>query len=175
MRKLIILAIFAIPMILVAQTNYVLRSGTVSQGGGVSSSSQYRLTGITGITAAGKSHNSNYNLQSGMPYQAILVSIHEGPSPGQPLKFQFLPPYPSPMINRVNISFVLPQRSNVELSIYDISGRKVWTLRKSFSSGQHRVVWQGVDNYGQRLSSGLYVLKFRAADHLVTQKLIILR
>ncbi len=173
MRKLVILAIFAIPMTLVAQTNYVLRSGTISQGGGTSTSSQYRLTGITGITTVGKSHNSNYNLQSGMPYQAILVSIHEGP--GQPLKFQFLPPYPSPMINRVNISFVLPQKSNVELSIYEISGRKVWTLRKSFSSGRHGVVWHGVDNYGHRLSSGLYILKFRAAGHLLTQKLIILR
>ena len=94
MRKLVILSIFAFPIITLAQTNYVLRSGMVSQGGGVSSSSQYRLTGITGITTAGKSHSSSYKLQSGMPYQAILVSIHEGQSPGQPLKFQFLPPYP---------------------------------------------------------------------------------
>ena len=173
MRKLVIFSIFAFPIITLAQTNYVLRSGTVSQGGGVSSSSQYRLTGITGITTVGKSHNSNYKLQSGMPYQAISVSIHEGP--GEPLRFQFFTPYPIPMRNRVTISFVLPEESDVELSVYDISGRRVWTLRKSFSSGRHRVVWQGVDNYGQRLSSGLYILKFRAAGHLVTEKLIILR
>ena len=175
MRELIILAIFAIPMTLVAQTNYVLRSGTVSQGGGVSSSSQYRLMGITGITAGGKSGNESYNLQGGMPYQAILFSIREDSLPGRPLSFQFFPPYPNPMSRRVTISFVLPKKSNVVLSVYDISGREVWRMEETLASGSHSVEWHGVDRYGHRLASGLYILRFEAGSHLVTQKLLILR
>ncbi|RKZ00801.1 MAG: hypothetical protein DRQ10_03395 [Candidatus Hydrothermota bacterium] len=175
MKKVAFLALLLIPISLLSQTSYRILSGTTSQGGGFSSSSQYRLIGITGVTAVGNSYNSGYKLHSGMPYQAILFGIQENPFPERPLSFRFFPPYPNPMHERVAIAFVLPQRSDVELDVYDISGRRVWTCRKPFPSGRHVIKWRGIDNYGRKLANGLYILRFKTADHLVTHKLLILR
>ena len=172
MKKLIFLIL---PLALSAQSQYRLASGTTSSAGGTASSSSYTLTSITGITATGSSHNSSYNLQSGMPYQLVLFGIEENPNPTLPLSFQFFPLSPNPMRNSVSITFALPENARVRIEVYDVSGRMVWHSDEVYSPGRHSVRWLGTDVNGNRVRSGLYIVRFEGAGRVISRKLLLVR
>ncbi|MCK5052542.1 MAG: T9SS type A sorting domain-containing protein [Candidatus Cloacimonetes bacterium] len=76
-----------------------------------------------------------------------------------PLKFQFCN-YPNPFNPTTTISFSVPEKSKVDLSIYNIKGQKIKSLvRESVESGKHSVIWNGVDSFGNSVSSGVYLYK----------------
>jgi len=68
--------------------------------------------------------------------------------------------YPNPFNPSTTISFSISNDSNVELSIYNIKGQRVKTLvNNDFDRGNHSVVWNGIDDSGKAVSSGLYLYK----------------
>ena len=73
--------------------------------------------------------------------------------------------YPNPAVPPTTLAFEVATPSEVTLTLYDVLGRKVRTLvtgRKN--AGTHTVVWDGVDQAGQRVASGLYVARFTARN-----------
>lgn len=79
--------------------------------------------------------------------------------------------YPNPFNPVTTISFVLPQNELVELKIYDLNGREIMTLVKSFKlEGYHSVK---VD--GSALTSGVYFYKIQAAEFEATGKMILIK
>ncbi|MEO0083725.1 MAG: SBBP repeat-containing protein, partial [candidate division WOR-3 bacterium] len=84
--------------------------------------------------------------------------------------------YPNPMRNCARINYYLTTINNVHLSIFDISGREV----KNFSigkktSGKYAIVWDGTDEHGQKLNSGIYFLILNTDSGQITQKIQIIR
>lgn len=74
------------------------------------------------------------------------------------------------------ISFALPKDSKVELSVYNIKGQKVKTLlREAFESGNHSIIWNGDDDSGNSVSSGIYFYKLKAGDFQKVKKMILLK
>lgn len=70
--------------------------------------------------------------------------------------------YPNPFNPTTTISFSIPDDSKIELSVFNIKGQKVRSLVKdSFESGTHSVVWDGVDDLGKSVSSGVYFYKLK--------------
>jgi len=68
--------------------------------------------------------------------------------------------YPNPFNPETTISFYIKQNSKIELEIFNIKGQKVKTLINDYrQSGYHAIPWNGDDNYGNRVSSGLYFYK----------------
>ena len=68
--------------------------------------------------------------------------------------------YPNPFNPTTTISFSIPEESKVDLSIYNIKGQRVKSLvKESFESGNHSVVWNGVDDSGKSVGSGVYFYK----------------
>jgi hypothetical protein len=68
--------------------------------------------------------------------------------------------YPNPFNPRTTILFSLRNRSNVELSIYNIKGQKIKSIiHNELSKGKHSVVWNGDDESGNSVSSGIYYYK----------------
>ena len=68
--------------------------------------------------------------------------------------------YPNPFNPTTIISFSLQNISNVELSIYNIKGQRVKTLAKNhFDKGNHSIIWNGDDESGKPISSGVYLYK----------------
>jgi flagellar hook assembly protein FlgD len=69
--------------------------------------------------------------------------------------------------------------SPVELKLYDVRGRLVKTLMSAGSDmvqpGIHTVRWDGKDNYGNQLASGVYFSKLKACGRTATRKLVMLR
>lgn len=83
---------------------------------------------------------------------------------------------PNPVHLNGVISYVIPEKSEIELSVFDISGRKVSTLFNGVqNSGVHRLKWNGKDNDGKRLASGVYFIRLKMSDRVDTEKALIVR
>lgn len=79
--------------------------------------------------------------------------------------------YPNPFNPTTTIAFDLPQRSFVEMKIYDISGRKVQTvISQNLEAGSHQAVWDGRDQAGNQVASGVYLYRIRAVPSASTQQ-----
>jgi flagellar hook assembly protein FlgD len=64
----------------------------------------------------------------------------------------------------------------VELSIYDITGGKIRTLvNRQMPAGFHQVVWQGRDDSGSSVASGVYLYRIRAGQFQQSRKMVLLR
>ncbi len=73
--------------------------------------------------------------------------------------------YPNPFNPTTKINFSLKADSKVSLSIYNVRGQKVKTLVKNnMPAGWHSIVWNGRDDNGKSVSSGIYFSRFDAAD-----------
>jgi streptogramin lyase len=69
--------------------------------------------------------------------------------------------YPNPFNPSTTLSFTLDKGGRVTLEVYNITGQKVRTLAADeyFSAGSHDIVWDGCDDAGKRVSSGVYLAR----------------
>ncbi|NQV30547.1 MAG: T9SS type A sorting domain-containing protein, partial [Candidatus Marinimicrobia bacterium] len=90
--------------------------------------------------------------------------------------FKLYQNYPNPFNPVTTIRYELPIRSEVELKIYDISGRLVTTLvSESQGSGYHEVEWGGLNSEGIALGTGLYLARIDAGTSSAVIKMIYLK
>jgi len=83
---------------------------------------------------------------------------------------------PNPFNPRTMIRFSLDAEAPARLIVYDVKGRVLRTLvdeRKS--AGSHSVVWDGRDDAGHRLTSGVYLYRLESGERMVTRKLMLLQ
>jgi hypothetical protein len=86
------------------------------------------------------------------------------------------PNHPNPFVRSTAISFVLPERGAVELSIYDVRGRLVRSVTRGTSdAGLHAVVWDGRDERGGLAGSGVYFYRLRVGERSLTRVMTLLR
>ena len=84
--------------------------------------------------------------------------------------------YPNPFNPSTNIQFELPHLSKVNLVIFDLLGRKVKTLiNKSVTPGKYQVQWDGKNESGILVSSGIYILHFHAGTFEKNRRIILLK
>lgn len=86
--------------------------------------------------------------------------------------------YPNPFNPSTTISFDLVEENsnNVELVIYNMKGQKVKQLLNSqLPAGKHSIVWNGDDDSGNPVSSGMYLYKMRSGIYTSTKKMILLK
>lgn len=94
-----------------------------------------------------------------------------------PEAFQLLPNFPNPFNPATTLRFALPREARVSLKIYNLLGESVRTLmdQERRSAGYHAVVWDGRDDVGTAVASGLYVVQFRAEGVVRTRKILLLK
>jgi hypothetical protein len=84
--------------------------------------------------------------------------------------------YPNPFNPETQLEFFLPRDCYVELSIYDILGRKVTTLvNQDLSAGLKLISWDGRDENGREVASGIYFYMIKAGTFSDTKKLVLLK
>jgi hypothetical protein len=84
--------------------------------------------------------------------------------------------YPNPFNASVAIRYSLPTESDVNLAIYDIRGREVKTIYKEGDSpGENYVLWDGTDNSGDKVSSGVYLYRLTAGEYEATSRMTLLK
>lgn len=81
--------------------------------------------------------------------------------------------HPNPFTTETTLRFELAKSASVRLAIYDLSGRKVRTLvETTMNPGPHSLLWDGRDDRGRAVSSGLYFSRARVDDRVVTRKIM---
>ena len=84
--------------------------------------------------------------------------------------------YPNPFNMKTNIVFRLEREHHVSLKIIDSSGRLIRIIINQYlGAGEHRIIWDGTDQAGIPVNSGVYHLVLSARDRLITRKLIMLK
>lgn len=101
------------------------------------------------------------------------VAIDERPLPDE---FALEQNYPNPFNPSTAIIFNLPNRTNVELSVYSITGAKVSTLIDGvLDAGTHRIKFDGRDIAGNQLAAGIYFYRLAAGDKSYSRKMVMLK
>jgi hypothetical protein len=86
-------------------------------------------------------------------------------------RFELQPAFPNPFNPSTTISFSLPRTGDVKISVYDIGGRLVHTLREGrLEAGEHSVEFDG-----RALPSGIYFARMVAGEFVKVQKMILLK
>jgi hypothetical protein len=100
------------------------------------------------------------------------------PSPGKmlPQDAHLIQNVPNPFNALTVISYSLTRPCAVTIHIYDATGRLVRTLLKDQHSpaGQHRITWDGRDDWGRRVSSGIYLCRMQAGSTRQSTKMVLL-
>lgn len=98
------------------------------------------------------------------------------PLTNTPGEFALKQNYPNPFNPLTTIAYQLPASSNVVLKIYSLSGQQVKALVNGRqSAGLQQVVWDGRDDNGYQVASGIYLYRLRAGDLIQTKKMTLLR
>lgn len=83
---------------------------------------------------------------------------------------------PNPFSRETQVSYAVPRLTRVGLSVHDIAGRKVRTLVDGeVEPGHHRVSWDGRDQEGRRVISGIYYVKMTTPEFERTTAMTMLR
>jgi hypothetical protein len=84
---------------------------------------------------------------------------------------------PNPFASRTAIEFsVAGEKARVGLSIFDLAGRRVRTLvNGEMPGGRHEAIWNGLNDRGRRVASGVYFYRLDGDDRTFTKKLVLLR
>ena len=84
--------------------------------------------------------------------------------------------YPNPFNHRTVINYRLPSRSNEELMIYNIAGQRVRKLvSQNQNAGFHSINWDGTNDLGQSVSSGIYFYRFTSERTTGLNKMILMK
>jgi len=84
--------------------------------------------------------------------------------------------YPNPFNPVTTITFSIPEPAQVRLAVYDVAGRLVRTLvDEKRRANYYRIQWDGTDNHGQRVASGVYFYKIVAGTRSLTRKMLLLK
>ncbi|MBN2070296.1 MAG: T9SS type A sorting domain-containing protein [Candidatus Krumholzibacteriota bacterium] len=84
--------------------------------------------------------------------------------------------YPNPFNPVTNISFTLRRPSNISLKIFDLSGAHIVTLARGyFQAGTFTRRWNGMNDHGEKVSSGLYFYRLSTDGIDMTRKMVLLR
>ncbi len=97
-------------------------------------------------------------------------------NPPQPAGFFLAQNYPNPFNATTQIQFRLIRSSQVTLDIYNLLGQKVRTMvDEPFSAGEHKIVWNGRDDSGDEVASGVYFYRLKTNLGIVSRKMIMLK
>lgn len=93
-----------------------------------------------------------------------------------PIKFRVEQNYPNPFNPSTNISFTIGEDNFVTVKIYNLLGEEVRTLvSKELTKGSHLLKWNGIDNDGKAVATGIYLYKVKSGENLSVRKMMLLK
>jgi len=81
-------------------------------------------------------------------------------------------PSPNPSSRAVSFALDLPQASAVDLSVYDMQGRRVYTESHSLPAGRSSVSWSGLDASRQRVGTGMYFVRAQVGSVVMVRRVV---
>jgi hypothetical protein len=109
-------------------------------------------------------------------YTSGPTSIEDSPGEEKLRDFQLKQNYPNPFNPETVIEYVLPENSEVNISVYNILGRHIKTLIDEYqTTGYKRVTWDGKDQARREVSSGVYFYRLKTNTIVEVKKMLLLR
>ena len=104
------------------------------------------------------------------------TGVASSPHAQTPRQFVLENNYPNPFNPETKIGYYLPHTSKVTIEVYNTMGQKVRTLvNRTLPQGHHNVTWDGTDDSGQLVSSGIYFYSLKAGDVRITKRMTLLK
>jgi len=104
------------------------------------------------------------------------IKVGKNESSELPKQFALLQNYPNPFNPETNIKYQLPESEHVLICVYNMLGQKIRTLvDEKKSAGFYQILWNGEDDSGKRVSSGLYLYKIHAGNYLNIKKMAMMK
>ncbi|RIK76763.1 hypothetical protein DCC62_10975 [candidate division KSB1 bacterium] len=140
----------------------------------------------TRLVTVPKSQNGNPAVDNGIAYEVMSDCNGIGKLSGNtgytiehetlPEDFALFQNYPNPFNPTTEISFALPEASDVTLAIYNSSGQLVRLLASGQkAAGRHSLVWDAKDQFGVPVASGVYLYTLKAGNFVAQRKLILMK
>ncbi|NLK49507.1 MAG: T9SS type A sorting domain-containing protein [Candidatus Cloacimonetes bacterium] len=118
--------------------------------------------------------NEGEIVQVAIPMYLTTTAIDDPVTPS--LKLTTLTNYPNPFNPETTISFIAPQAGTTKLSVFNIKGQRVNMLYNGLlSKGHHSIVWNGLDERGTAVSSGIYFVRVEMNGISQTHKMILMK
>ncbi len=93
-----------------------------------------------------------------------------------PTNFELKNNYPNPFNPTTNIEFSLPKSDYTTLKVYSVTGELVKTLvNGEISAGTHKVVFNGKDENGNELTSGMYIYELKSGVNIAANKMFLIK
>ncbi|MFB0516613.1 MAG: glycosyl hydrolase 53 family protein [Candidatus Neomarinimicrobiota bacterium] len=93
-----------------------------------------------------------------------------------PVEYSLMPVYPNPFNTSTVVTYQIPDRSYLAISVYDLQGRLVRQLDSGIKEpGTHTLSWNGEDSNGVGVASGVYYLVLKTGGSSFTRKMVLLR
>ncbi len=109
-------------------------------------------------------------------YNGIPTGIDDN-NPGKiPRDFLLEQNYPNPFNPETNIRFNIPVATDVKLIIYNLRGQLIRKLISGqYPAGDHTIKWNGTNDQGQKVGSGVYIYRLLAGTHSQTRKMLLIK
>lgn len=106
----------------------------------------------------------------------VITGVELPGSETVPQEFALRQNYPNPFNPSTTISFDLPTRNHVVLEVYDVLGKLVKTLiNEEMMPGNMDIQWDGTDNAGQHVTSGVYLYRIEAGSFTMARKMVLVK
>ena len=93
-----------------------------------------------------------------------------------PENFELLQNFPNPFNPSTQIGYVLEKDGIVELEVFNVMGRRIRTLvNEHRQAGMYKVIWDGRDESGNRVESGVYIYQLRTTNNVVTKRMVLIK
>ncbi len=106
----------------------------------------------------------------------VKIVTEEEVAEQRPQTFSLSENYPNPFNAQTQINYALPKDCNVKVTIYNLLGQRVRVLVDEHQSAGYKTVhWDGKDERGVEVASGVYFYRIQAEDFVQTKKMLLLK
>ena len=174
----LVLILFVIPAHSQQSENYTIRASKISTGSAPQqSATSYNASSMVGQSASGSEvSDTDFYLTSGFLsiYHQLQTDVDMSEDQTLPKIFRLYHNYPNPFNPETVIRYDLPQPAEVILTVYNSLGQKVKILvDREQPAGTHTVTWDGLNDNGVRVVSGVYFFQLHAGDYIKTRKMVV--
>jgi len=105
-----------------------------------------------------------------------MSSLAQVTDAGPSLRNSLAQNYPNPFNPQTTIAFSIAERANVRVAVYNVNGALVRTLaNESRAAGAYELTWDGRDDGGRQVASGVYFYRLTAGSFTQTKKMVLLK
>jgi hypothetical protein len=135
----------------------------------------YTLT-ITAQRILAKFNGLEHSIQVNLKVNEVSDVGEWADNPNAPKTFALFQNQPNPFNPETKMSYYLPRACQIKLTIYNVLGQKVRTLFDGHQeAGMQNLTWNGRDDDGNQLSSGIYFYRLQADDFIQTRKMSLVK